>query len=364
VADDLNVLLWNPGASPFGGHVIQIDMTVEFLSRLEGISVRVCRDETPDWQGVDVVHGLGLSTRHIREARNRGIPVCLSVIYWSKAYRYGLLEQKPWWQVLSGRARMAAVFSLAAARGNHVAKAEAVSELTLRSTALFEAADMLLPNSELEAAAIASDLAVTTPMHVVPNAVDPSLFPPGAAWEERAGVLYVGRLEPHKNQLRLIQALRGTGVELTIVGGDHPHHVAYADAVRAEVGEGVRVVGQTSHDELGELYGRARVHAVPSLFETTGLVSLEAGLSGCNVVSTEVGYAREYFEDMAWYCDPYDLESIRSAVLAAFRSPPRPELRRRILERYTWEHTAAATAAAYRDLVSRGLATDRLRDPV
>lgn len=71
--------------------MIQIDMTVRFLSCLDGISIRVCRDEAPDWHGVDVVHGLGLATRHIREARNRGVPVCLSVIYLSKAYRFGLL---------------------------------------------------------------------------------------------------------------------------------------------------------------------------------------------------------------------------------------------------------------------------------
>jgi glycosyltransferase involved in cell wall biosynthesis len=88
------------------------------------------------------------------------------------------------------------------------------------------------------------------------------------------------------------------------------------------------------------------------MFETTGLVSLEAALSGCAVVTTEMGYAREYLEDMAWYCDPYDLESIRTAVLNALDAPPQRDLRQRILDRYTWEHTASATAAAYRELVS------------
>ena len=76
-------------------------------------------------------------------------------------------------------------------------------------------------------------------------------------------------------------------------------------------------------------------------------------MSGCNVVTTSVGYAREYFEDMAWYCTPYDFRSIRSAVLAALSAPPQDILRQRILERYTWEHTATATAAAYRELLSR-----------
>jgi len=355
MTEDLKVLLWNPDASPFGGHVVQLDMTARFLSRIDGISVHVCRDERPDWDGIDVVHGLGLDTMHIRKARSRGIPVCLSVIYVSKAYRTGLLTRASRRRVVSNRARMALVMALAAARGRHLAKSEAVAEFSIRTRALLEAADLLLPNSSMEAETLANDLGVSTPMRVVPNAVDPASFPTGLPWDQREGVLYVGRLEPHKNQLRLIEALHGTDVSLTILGGDHPHHGAYADEVRAAASDMVRVVGYTPHDRLSHFYTRVRVHATPSLFETTGLVSLEAGLSGCNVVTTDVGYAREYFEHLVWYCDPYDVPGIRAAVLAALSAPPQDALRQRILERYTWEHAAAATAAAYRDVVAHRL---------
>ncbi len=337
--------------APFGGHAVQMDMTVRSVSQLDGVVVRVCRNETPEWGGVDVVHGLGLETRHIREARRRGIPVCLSVIYWSKALRAGLIAQEPLWKVLGTRARMAGVLSLAAARGRYVAKCEAFAEFAIQATALMEAADLLLPNSQMEADEIARDLGVTTPMCVVPNAADPRRFSSGLPWQQRDGVLCVARLEPLKNQLGLIKALQGTGVRLTLVGGDHPHHPEYAEAVRAAAGEWVRVLGHKDQGELVDLYGRARIHALPSAFETTGLVSLEAALSGCNVVTTEVGYTREYFEDLAWYCSPDDVRGIRAAVLAALAAPPQDLLRQRILERYTWEHTAEATAGAYRDLV-------------
>ena len=177
--------------------------------------------------------------------------MCLSVIYWSKAYRMGLLVQEPLWMRATRRGRMAGSLAIAAVRGRHGAKSEALSNFALRMTALYEAADLLLPNSHLEAATLVADLGVTTPIRVVPNAVDPELFPPGPPWHEREGVLYVGRLEPHKNQLRLIDALRDTGVPLTIVGGEHLHHADYAEAVRAEAGSHVRVVGHTSHEELG-----------------------------------------------------------------------------------------------------------------
>jgi glycosyltransferase involved in cell wall biosynthesis len=330
-----------------------MDATVEALSRIRDISVRVCFDDGPDWDGVDVVHGLGLRSLHVREARRRRIPVCLSLIYVSKAYLTGALSRRSWRDTAVSRLRIAGVMSIAAARGRHVAKSEAFANVTIESKAIFESADLLLPNSHMEADALMADLDLTTPMRIVPNAVDPRLFPPGLPWDERDGVLYVGRLEPHKNQLGLIQALRGTGIPLTIVGGPHPHHPAYAEAVHAEAGATVTLLGQTPQESLKDVYARARVHAMPSGFETTGLASLEAAVSGCNVVTTNVGYAREYLGDLAWYCAPHDPASIRSAVIEALAAPPQHALRERVLDQYTWDQTAAATAAAYRELASR-----------
>lgn len=355
------MLVWAPDVdalrppavdAPFGGHEVQIEMTARYLAELEGISVRVCRHERPEWDGIDIVHGLGLTTAHVREARWRRLPVCLSVIHWSKAYRTGLLSARSPWEAFSSRARATGALAVAAMRGKAIEKAGQFAKWVTDTTALYEAVDLLLPNSQLEADQIVEDLGVTTQIRVVPNAADPSLFVDGSGWADRQGVVYVGRLEPHKNQLRLIRALRGTGIPLTIVGGDHPHHPSYGAEVRREAGGTVRVVGAIPHKELAAYYGMARVHAVPSGFETTGLVSLEAALCGCNIVTTEVGYAREYFEDMAWYCNPYDLKSIRAAVTAALSEPPQTRLREHILNRYTWEHTAAATAAAYRDALA------------
>jgi glycosyltransferase involved in cell wall biosynthesis len=179
----------------------------------------------------------------------------------------------------------------------------------------------------------------------VPNGADAELFTLDSN-SSRNGVLYVGRIEPHKNQLRLIRALRGTGTSLVIAGPAHPHHVRYVDQCRAEAGPEVRFLGNVPHDRLPELYRSASVHAMPSMFETTGLTSLEAALCGCGVVSTSRGYVREYFDTLAHYCNPLDLNSIRAAVIAAL-DDPRPALRERILSNFTWKHAALATRAAY-----------------
>jgi glycosyltransferase involved in cell wall biosynthesis len=106
-------------------------------------------------------------------------------------------------------------------------------------------------------------------------------------------------------------------------------------------------------DQLRNLYRGARVHVLPSWFETTGLVSLEAALSGCSVVSTSLGHAREYLGDLAWYCDPREPASILAAVRQAWGTPPSSALRQRVLDHYTWKHVADATIEAYGTLAGR-----------
>jgi glycosyltransferase involved in cell wall biosynthesis len=120
----------------------------------------------------------------------------------------------------------------------------------------------------------------------------------------------------------------------------------------------VEFIDGKPHEELGELFARARVHPLPSWFETTGLASLDAGLSGCSVVSTDRGHAKEYLGDRATDCDPADIRSIRAAVELAWNEEPSPDLRNYLLDHFTWDHVARATADAY------GTVLDQRRDPV
>jgi glycosyltransferase involved in cell wall biosynthesis len=212
---------------------------------------------------------------------------------------------------------------------------------------------VLLPNAAGEARSVENDLHVGTVCRVVPNGVDPERFTPGSgAFDARDAVLYVGRVEPRKNQLGLLEALRDSGLRVVIAGFPHPHHSEYLNRCRAASAGWAEMVEGPSTEDLVDLYRSARVHVLPSWFETTGLVSLEAGLCGCNIVSTDRGYAREYLGDLAWYCDPGKPATILSAVQEAWGSPPQPELRERILTSYTWRHVAEATVAAYQEALT------------
>jgi hypothetical protein len=122
----------------------------------------------------------------------------------------------------------------------------------------------------------------------------------------------------------------------------------YLDLCRRYADENVVFIDAMNHEELASAYAAAKIHALPGWFETPGLSSLEAAAAGCNIVSTDRGTAREYFGDMAWYCDPRSIDSIREAVLAAHESAPRDDLRARIRERCTWRRAAESTLEGYR----------------
>ena len=95
------------------------------------------------------------------------------------------------------------------------------------------------------------------------------------------------------------------------------------------------------------------MHVLPSWFETTGLSSLEAGAMGCNLVITDKGDTREYFEDFAFYCDPSSVESIFEAVNKAADRNTDTKLQQKIFSQYTWTNTARLTLQAYNEILQK-----------
>lgn len=350
------VLFWMPRASEIpGGHNVQLDETAKTLAKL-GVDVRISRTPDADFDGVDIVHGFVLDAQYAQRARAAGKRVAISDIYGSREFRKTTPPSRPTLRVWLGRTRRAGRMAWASLRGPleflEAAWQEVSGELDFVRS--FEAADLLLPNAQGELDDLRRDLGVLTPAVVVPNGVDPDRFtPPTDPGANRTGILCVGRLEPHKNQLGLIRALRGMGVQLTIAGREHPHHPDYARACRRAGAGWVRF---ESDADLPSLYRAAEVHVLTSWFETTGLVSLEAALSGSKVVTTDRGHAREYFGDLVSYCDPAEPETIRRAVQAELSRPATPALREHVLSHFTWRHVAEATLSAYQTLMDRAAA--------
>jgi glycosyltransferase involved in cell wall biosynthesis len=215
---------------------------------------------------------------------------------------------------------------------------------------LIRNAKILLPNSVNEYRRLVTKYGVEKNYIPVPNAIDTTMYHSTTTIYEKYknAVLCVGRIEGRKNQLNLIKALRNTSFRLFIHGQHSPNNKAYYNKCRKAGAENVQFSERVSEEELYIMFHSAKVHVLPSYFETTGLSSLEAAVMGCNIVITEKGDTVEYFGDLAFYCDPDDPVSIRGAVEQAYNHPFKEELRQLILQNYTWEKAAQKTLEAYR----------------
>ena len=213
---------------------------------------------------------------------------------------------------------------------------------------ILDNAALLFSNSSMESQELASQYQVRADCISIPNGLDTELF----TYDERQKkddrlVLCVARIEGIKNQLNLIKALNDTRYRLLIIGDHAPGHVDYYRECRKVAGRNVEFIDHIPQPELVQYYQKAKVHILPSWFETCGLSSLEAGAMGCNIVITDKGYTREYYGDYAFYCDPANPSSILKAVDSAARSRWESGLRNKILTNYTWGRAAASIASGY-----------------
>lgn len=175
-------------------------------------------------------------------------------------------------------------------------------------------------------------------------------------------VLYLGSNKPHKNLLWLVEAwarvLRRRRKEeavLVIAGHSDPRYPqAQAHATALGVDKSVRFLGSVPEEDLPPLYSGAICFAFPSLAEGFGLPVLEAMACGTPVLCSNLSSLPEVAGDAALQVNPYDVEAITGGLLRLLTDGGlRAELRQKGLAwaaQFTWEHTARATLAAYREV--------------
>ncbi|HMK27967.1 MAG TPA: glycosyltransferase family 4 protein [Chitinophagaceae bacterium] len=213
-------------------------------------------------------------------------------------------------------------------------------------------ASWLLPNSEAEYTALVKEYKINKPYTVVPNGIDPLLFQPGqTVTRSEKLVICAARIEGIKNQLNLVKALNNTEFTLLLIGSAATNQKNYYKQCRQIASDNIQFIDHIPQEELLAYYKKAKVHVLPSWFESCGLSSLEAAAMGCNIVITDKGYTRDYFGNHAFYCDPANPASILDAVRKATQSEWKPELQEKIFRDFTWQQAAAATFNVYKKVL-------------
>jgi glycosyltransferase involved in cell wall biosynthesis len=196
---------------------------------------------------------------------------------------------------------------------------------------------MLLPNSNSEYNRLSRAYNIQKKYKVIPNGIDKILFTPGTneiTRDERL-ILCVARIEGRKNQLNLIRAIVDTPYRLVLIGAVATNQIDYYEQCKKAAGPNIEFIDFLEQKLLLDYYRKAKVHVLPSWFETTGLSTLEAAAMGCNIVITRKGDAYEYFENDAYYCDPESKDSIFQAVDHAARNNIPEGLSLKVLNHFT-----------------------------
>ncbi len=175
--------------------------------------------------------------------------------------------------------------------------------------------------------------------------------------------LAVGGLSPHKNLLRLFEAIAHLGKDerLVVVGdfGDvfHTHIPELRAAVdRLGLQEQVNFTGFVPDEDLSYLYSHAYALVQPSLMEGFGLPTVEAMSCGTPVASSTAGSLPEVVGDAGLFFDPTDIAAM-TATLALLRDNPalRDQLAQIALSRsarFTWDAAARMLLDVFDDLQS------------
>lgn len=218
---------------------------------------------------------------------------------------------------------------------------------------ILEKAAMIVPNSMAEYQALKELYTLKKPYAVVPNGINEKIFNANDTHsKEETLVICAARIEGIKNQLNLIKAVNNTHFKLLLIGKAGGNQHSYYRECKKTAAQNIVFTGRLSQKELSSYYLRAKVHVLPSWFETCGLSSLEAAAMGCNIVITGKGYTREYFGDNAFYCDPESPESIYNSILSASKSKASLQLKERIMKEFTWTEAAKKTLEAYQTILS------------
>jgi glycosyltransferase involved in cell wall biosynthesis len=291
-----------------GGGEIQILQYRKHLAA-DGVNVSLFDPWEPNLGNIDVFHYFSCyrgSENFVDELARRGIPIVLSPTLWVEKGAAGYpLEQIKQMMGMAGR---------------------------------------IVCNSDMECDLLSDTFSVPrAKFATVYNGVDSGFMQPADSENFRSSydiqgdfVLNVANVEPRKNQLRLIEAVKRLGLQLVMIGGIRDQ--AYFSECMSLGAGCLTYIPALPHDSglLRAAYASCSLFALPSMLETPGLAALEAACVGAKVLVTGVGCAREYFQDHAVYVDPLSVDSIVAGIEEAQLSSD-PDAARDIVRReFTW----------------------------
>lgn len=179
-------------------------------------------------------------------------------------------------------------------------------------------------------------------------------------------LLYAGRISPHKNLVRIIEAFSALKTELEkegkypdlklIIIGDElsKHPDLRRTVIKSGVQNDVRFLGFVPIEVLRIFYDAAKIFVFPSLYEGFGLPPLEAMAHGTPVVTSNTSSLPEVVGNAAVLVNPENVfEIMRALHRVLLDQPLREKLKLRAYQqaqKFSWEASAARILQVYDEI--------------
>jgi glycosyltransferase involved in cell wall biosynthesis len=179
-------------------------------------------------------------------------------------------------------------------------------------------------------------------------------------------LLYAGRISPHKNVVRIIEAFSALKAELekegrlpelklVIIGDELSRNPDLRrTVVRGGVQNDVRFLGFVPIEVLRVFYDAAKVFVFPSLYEGFGLPPLEAMAHGTPVLASNTSSLPEVVGNAAMLVNPENVfEIMRALHCVLLDQSLRERLKQRGYEqvkKFSWEISARQILATYKEV--------------
>jgi len=173
-------------------------------------------------------------------------------------------------------------------------------------------------------------------------------------------LLFIGRLESKKNLERLIKAFEKfenvhPEYKLILAGKRGVGFEKIMQTVNElQLNEKVIMPGYVNEEEKEILYKYCQAFVFPSLYEGFGMPIFEAFHYEKPVLTSQTSSLQEVAKDAAYYCDPYDIESIELGLHKITGDEKYiktlTDLGKKRLEDVSWGNTATLTLLALKEV--------------